>query len=70
MSEAQPHGQADSIQRGKMYLATQVISHCRISKHTLQDWVAGGLRFKQPGTKQRFFLGDDIIDFIFGGDHE
>jgi hypothetical protein len=53
------------IRLGQVYLSQEIIRNCGISKHTLESWILGGLRFKQPGTKQRFFLGDDLIAFIF-----
>lgn len=54
------------INRGQIYMAQEVVWRMRITEKTLAAWVEEGLKPAKRKTKQRFFLGDSIIDFLFG----
>ena len=54
------------IRQGQLYLAREVVWRCGISSRTLTKWIDQGLRVCRPGTKERFFLGDDVIEFVAG----
>lgn len=55
------------IRSGQIYTAKEIIARMKITNLTFQRWVNNGLRFSQPGTKSRYFLGDDLIAFMFSG---
>lgn len=58
------------IRRGEVYTSDQVVRSFGIAKATLQDWMRQGLRSTMRGSRTRFFLGDQIIDFLFLGPAE
>lgn len=53
------------IRSGQIYLAEDVREALKIASVTLNCWIEQGLRCSQPGTKSRYFLGDDIIEWLF-----
>lgn len=54
----------DSIRRGQVYSTKQLVA-CGISAETIGLWESDGLKFAQPRTKSKFYLGDQIIRFMF-----
>ena len=60
-----PSNPVCGITRGTLYFAREVIWRCKITERTLDKWIHNGLRVGRPGTKERFFLGDDVINHMF-----
>ena len=58
------------IRRGEVYTSDQVVRSFGIAKATLQEWMRQGLRSTMRGSRTRYFLGDQIIDFLFLGPAE
>lgn len=42
----------------------QYVLNVGISKRTLERWKIAGLKARRPGTKQAFYLSDDIIAIL------
>ena len=53
------------VRRGEVYTSAQVITSFGIANATLQKWMRQGLRSTMCGTRTRYFLGDQIISFLF-----
>lgn len=68
--EAEPVDPGFVIRRGEVYTSSQVINGFGIAKETLQEWMKQGLRSTMRGSRTRYFLGDQIIDFLFLGPAE
>lgn len=52
------------ISKDQVYLAEEIEWRCRMSSRTLKQWIDDGLPVAQPGTKDRFILGEDVIEFL------
>ena len=42
----------------------QYLLNVGIAKRTLERWKAAGLKARRPGTKQAFYLSDDVISIF------
>ncbi len=62
-TEPKPH--VCGIVRGRIYTAGELITSFRITEKTLQTWIDEGLTPARKHTKTRFFLGDDLVEFLF-----
>ncbi len=56
----------DSIRRGQVYTTLEVVAALGVSRETIDKWCNQGLRKSQRGTRAFFYLGDNIITFLFG----
>lgn len=52
------------ISRDGIYLASEILWRCRIAPRTLTKWFDDGLPYSQPGSKDRFVFGDDLIAYL------
>lgn len=67
-SQSQVSFHPHPIRRGQVYTAKEVIAALKTSRETLDKWCSGenGLKRSQKGTKSMYYLGDHLIDFLFG----
>ena len=47
-----------------LYSAEQILTALAISPVTLKTWAQQGLLVRKRGTKYRFYLGRDVIEFL------
>ena len=55
----------DFIRRGQIYTRDQISAALGVSPVTVDKWCNQGLQRSQRGTRAYFYLGDDLIDFLF-----
>ena len=55
---------------GQLWTRREIIAALGIGDATLSRWVAAGLRKLGPGTKEDFFLSDDVISFMINAPDE
>ena len=60
--------QTYSIRCGEVYASQQLLTSLGIARETLDKWINRGLAFARPNTRHQYFLGDDVIRFMFKSD--
>lgn len=52
------------LRRGEVWSASGLMITLGIHRRTLSRWEAAGLPRLQPGTKEVFYLADDVIEIM------